>query len=179
MSSAVLLFLARALLLLLLYLFLYLVVRTLRQDLRRAMQATGDRRQATDQADGGWRPAADQTGGSRRQYDRATDACRLSPVACLELIDAGQTPLLPGQRYPVRDPLLIGRGPRNDITLEDDWVSAEHLRLRRLNGAWLAEDLGSTNGTRLNGRPLKGAARVRAGDVLDLGRVKFKLVEQG
>ena len=97
----------------------------------------------------------------------------------LELIDAGQTPLLPGQRYSLGDPLLIGRSARSNITLEDDWVSAEHLRLRRLQGAWLAEDLGSTNGTRLNGRPLKGAARVRAGDVLDLGRVKFKLVEQG
>src|SRR5205085_11561655 len=120
-SSAVLLFLARALLLLLLYLFLYLVVQTLRRDLRRAIQATGDRRQATD----------------------------------LELIDAGQTPLLPGQRYPLRDPLLIGRSARNDIMLEDDWISAEHVRVRRLNGAWLAEDLGSTNGTRLNGRPLK------------------------
>ena len=103
----------------------------------------------------------------------------LSPAAWLELIDAGQTPLPPGQRYCLRDPLLIGRSARNDITLEDDWISAEHLRLRRSGGAWLAEDLGSTNGTRLNGRPLKGAARVRAGDVLDLGRVKFKLVEQG
>jgi pSer/pThr/pTyr-binding forkhead associated (FHA) protein len=97
----------------------------------------------------------------------------------LELIDAGQAPLRPGQRYSLRDPLLIGRSARNDITLEDDWISAEHLRLRRLHGAWLAEDLGSTNGTRLNGRPLKGAARVRAGDVLDLGRITFKLVEQG
>jgi hypothetical protein len=156
MSTAILLFLARALLLLLLYLFLYLVVRALRQDLRKAMQATSDGRQATG----------------------VSGAVVLSPAAWLELIDAGQTPLRAGQRYCLRDPLLIGRSARNDITLEDDWISAEHLRLRRSGGAWLAEDLGSTNGTRLNGRPLKSAARVRAGDVLDLGRVKFKLVEQ-
>jgi Inner membrane component of T3SS, cytoplasmic domain len=157
-STAVLLFLARALLLLLLYLFLYLVVQTLRQDLRTATRnaARGP----------GSLPAPVSA-------DPAVSLLRL------ELIDAGQTPLLPGQRYSLRDPLLIGRSVRNDIMLEDDWVSAEHLRLRRLQGAWLAEDLGSTNGTRLNGRPLKGAARVRAGDVLDLGRVKFKLVEQG
>ena len=153
MSTAVLLFLARALLLLLLYLFLYLVVQALRQDLRSAACGPGSL-PAPVSAD----PAA--------------------TFLQLELIDAGQTPLLPGQRYSLRDPLLIGRSVRNDIMLEDDWVSAEHLRLRRLQGAWLAEDLGSTNGTRLNGRPLKGAARVRAGDVLDLGRVKFKLVEQ-
>ena len=157
MSSAVLLFLARMLLLLLLYLFLYLVVQALRQDLRLAVRhaASGP---GPLLAPPGADPAA-------------------SPLG-LELIDAGQTSLLPGQRYSLRDPLLIGRSARSDITLEDDWVSAEHLRLRRLHGAWLAEDLGSTNGTRLNGRPLKGAARVRAGDELDLGRVKFKLVEQ-
>ena len=158
MSAAVLLFLARVLLLLLLYLFLYLVVRTLRQDLS---QAEGGRRRS--EADSQLPPPAS----------------RLPPDSLgLELIDAGQAPLRPGQRYSLRDPLLIGRSARNDITLEDDWVSAEHLRLRRLHGAWLAEDLGSTNGTRLNGRLLKGTARVRAGDVLDLGRVTFKLVEQ-
>ena len=158
MSAAVLLFLARVLLLLLLYLFLYLVVRTLRQDLRRAVHnaASGPGLLPAPPA---VEPAASSLG--------------------LELIDAGQAPLRPGQRYSLRDPLLIGRSARNDITLEDDWISAEHLRLRRLHGAWLAEDLGSTNGTRLNGRPLKGAARVRAGDVLDLGRITFKLVEQG
>jgi Inner membrane component of T3SS, cytoplasmic domain len=157
-SAAVLLFLARALLLLLLYLFLYLVVQALRQDLR-----TATRNAARGPGSLPAPVAADPAASSLR----------------LELIDAGQTPLLPGQRYSLRDPLLIGRSARSDITLEDDWVSAEHLRLRRLHGAWLAEDLGSTNGTRLNGRPLKGAARVRAGDVLDLGRVKLTLVEQG
>jgi hypothetical protein len=156
-STAVLLFLARALLLLLLYLFLYLVVQALRQDLRTAVRSAA--------SGPGSLPAPVAA-------DPAASALRL------ELIDAGQTPLLPGQRYCLRDPLLIGRSARNDITLEDDWISAEHLRLRRSGGAWLAEDLGSTNGTRLNGRPLKSAARVRAGDVLDLGRVKFKLVEQ-
>jgi Inner membrane component of T3SS, cytoplasmic domain len=156
-STAVLLFLARALLLLLLYLFLYMVVQTLRQDLRSAASET--------RPEGRAKPLFTGPLGS------GTSALQL------ELIDAGQTPLLPGQRYSLRDPLLMGRSARNDIMLEDDWVSAEHLRLRRLHGAWLAEDLGSTNGTRLNGRPLKGAARVRAGDVLDLGRVKFKLVE--
>ena len=163
MSAAVFLFLARALLLLLLYLFLYLVVQALRQDLRTAVRNA----ESETRPDGQAKPLFT---GSLGPGTRALQ---------LELINAGQTPLLPGQRYSLRDPLLIGRSARNDIMLEDDWVSAEHLRLRWLRGAWLAEDLGSTNGTRLNGRPLKRAAHVRAGDVLDLGRVKFKLVEQG
>ena len=83
------------------------------------------------------------------------------------VLDAGQSALPPGERFALRDPLLIGRGSTNDITLDDDWVSAQHVRLRRQNGAWLAEDLGSTNGTRVNGRPLERrrarACRRRAG----------------
>lgn len=151
MSSAVLLFLARVLLLLLLYLFLYLVVQALRRDLRAS----------TRRAPAGSPPAA-------------------SPLAALglELVDAGRTPLPAGERFPLHDPLVIGRSAANDITLDDDWVSAQHVRLRRYNGSWLAEDLGSTNGTRLNGQALKGAAPVHAGDVLDLGRVKFRVIER-
>jgi hypothetical protein len=150
MSSAVLLFAARVLLLLLLYLFLYLVVRVLRQDLRRATQ----------------QPATTVAPGSP------------APPLGLELLDAGQAPLPAGERFALRDPFVIGRSKANDIALDDDWVSAQHLRLRRYNGSWLAEDLGSTNGTRVNGHPLTGAAPVHAGDVLDLGRVKFKVIER-
>ena len=150
MSSAVLLFAARVLLLLLLYLFLYLVVRVLRQDLRHVTR----------------QPAAPAAPGA--------SATSLG----LELLDAGQAPLPPGERFALRDPFVIGRSKANDIALDDDWVSAQHVRLRRYNGSWLAEDLGSTNGTRVNGQPLTGAAPVRAGDVLDLGRVKFKVVER-
>ncbi len=155
MSSAVLLFMARVLVLVLLYLFLFLVVRALRRDLRSAATVTAV-------------PA-----GTARL---APDAARLG-TACLEIVDAGQTPLAPGQCFALRDPLVIGRAPSNDITLDDDWVSAQHVRLRRRNGAWMAEDMGSTNGTRVNGRPLKGSARLGPGDVLDLGRVKLRLVE--
>lgn len=156
MSSAVLLFLARILLLLLLYLFLYLIVQALRQDLRVAARHA---------------PAPDAT---------PPPAAPVVPAAAplgLELVDAGQTALTPGERFPLRDSFVIGRSATSDVTLEDDWISARHLRLRRANGSWLAEDLGSTNGTRVNGRPLTRAVRVGPGDQLDLGRVKFKLVE--
>lgn len=157
MSSAVLLFLARVLLLLLLYLFLYLVVQALRQDLRVAV------RRVESSAPGA---------AGRRAGKKPVKGLRL------ELLDAGQTALPVGETFPLRDPLLIGRAAASDIALDDDWISSQHVRLRRQNGAWLAEDLGSTNGTRVNGRPLNGAARVGPGDVLDLGRVKLKLVDK-
>lgn len=166
MSSAVLLFAARALLLLLLYVFLYLVVQALRQDLRRSARHAEASRPAAPSP----RPGA--------RAPRLRGGRRVATGLRLEVIDAGQTPLPLGECFPLRDPLLIGRAPANDIALEDDWISAQHVRLRRQKGAWLAEDLGSTNGTRVNGHPLTGAVRVRAGDVLDLGRVKLKLVGQ-
>ncbi len=179
MSSAVVLFGARILLLVLLYLFLLFVVRALRGDLRRAT-----RRQAAVSA----APpptAAAQVGGAAR--GAAAGPAAAGPVGAatkralgpgLEVVDAGQTALAPGRRFPLLDTLSIGRSASNDITLEDDWISAQHLRLRRQDGAWIAEDVGSTNGTRVNGRPLTGAARVKIGDVLDLGRVKLRVVDK-
>ncbi len=171
MSSAVVLFGARILLLVLLYLFLLFVVRALRSDLRaatrRGVPAKGASMDALPSAPGAPLADAQRTGAPTRR----------APGPGLEVVEAGQTALAPGQRFPLGDALSIGRSAGNDITLEDDWISAQHLRLRRQNGAWMAEDLGSTNGTRVNGRPLKGAARVKSGDVLDLGRVKLRVVD--
>ncbi len=171
MSSAVVLFGARILLLVLLYLFLLFVVRALRSDLRaatrRGVPAKGASMDALPSAPGAPLADAQRTGAPTRR----------APGPGLEVVEAGQTALAQGQRFPLGDALSIGRSAGNDITLEDDWISAQHLRLRRQNGAWMAEDLGSTNGTRVNGRPLKGAARVKSGDVLDLGRVKLRVVD--
>jgi hypothetical protein len=151
LSSAVLLFLARILLLVLLYLFIFMVVQALRHDLRVA---------------------------TRRKSAAAVPHGVPGDHLSLELVDAGQTPLVPGQHFPLHTPFVIGRAARSDIALEDDWISGQHVRLRRSKGDWLAEDLGSTNGTRINDRPIKGAVRIRPGDILDLGRVRFKLVDQ-
>ncbi len=170
MSSAVVLFGARVLLLVLLYLFLFVVVRALRRDLRAATRRTAAPGGATNAPSTG---AGTPVGGAQ-----TTGApTKRAPPPELEVVDAGQSALAPGQRFPLRDTLSIGRSADNDIALEDDWISARHLRLRRQNGAWIAEDLGSTNGTRVNGRPLTGTAPLRPGDVLDLGRVKLKVVD--
>jgi hypothetical protein len=171
MSSAVVLFGARVLLLVLLYLFLFVVVRALRRDLRAATRRTaagGATANAPNASAGIPAPGVQTTGAPTKR----------APPPDLEVVDAGQTALTTGQRFPLRDALSIGRAADNDIALEDDWISARHLRLRRQNGAWIAEDLGSTNGTRVNGRPLTGTVPVRTGDVLDLGRVKLKVVDK-
>jgi hypothetical protein len=81
---------------------------------------------------------------------------------------------LPGddrQRY------VVGRGSACDLVLSDLTVSRVHAELRRdEDGGWTLVDLGSLNGTRLNGWRLVGPVRVRPGDEVSFGDCGF-LVE--
>ncbi len=67
-----------------------------------------------------------------------------------------------------RDDLLVGRHHGCDIVLADMSVSRRHARLTFRDGNWVLRDLDSTNGTRVNGRPVV-RCRLRPGDVLTLG----------
>jgi pSer/pThr/pTyr-binding forkhead associated (FHA) protein len=71
-------------------------------------------------------------------------------------------------------PATIGRGPGNDIALEDDFASAFHARVEpRPDGVWI-EDAGSTNGTYVNGTRLTGAQRLAPGDVVRIGSTELR-----
>ena len=69
--------------------------------------------------------------------------------------------------------LLIGRGPHCDLRLDDSTVSWDHLEISCRGRAVFAEDLGSSNGTLLNARPLVRDRRLRSGDVLHLGGMRL------
>jgi hypothetical protein len=57
-----------------------------------------------------------------------------------------------GSRVPVgEDPIRIGRSPENDVTLSDSTVSRQHAEIVRDGDAWVVRDLGSSNGTKVNG----------------------------
>jgi two-component system, cell cycle response regulator len=71
---------------------------------------------------------------------------------------------------------IVGRAPDSVVPLLDGEVSRQHARLRVQEGRVQVEDLGSTNGTRLNGEPLHGGAELRAGDRLSIGSHVLKLV---
>jgi hypothetical protein len=74
--------------------------------------------------------------------------------------------------------LLLGRGPRNDVDLgRDEFASSEHARIEpRRDGVWL-EDVGSTNGTYLNGTRLTRPKRLTSGDVLRVGETELRYDE--
>jgi hypothetical protein len=73
-------------------------------------------------------------------------------------------------------PLTIGRGGQNDLVLDgDEFASARHARIEsRHDGVWVS-DLGSTNGTFVNGSKVQGALRLSSGDVLRVGETDLKL----
>jgi pSer/pThr/pTyr-binding forkhead associated (FHA) protein len=72
-------------------------------------------------------------------------------------------------------PLLLGRGSRNDVNLaRDEYASSNHARVEpRRDGVWL-EDVGSTNGTYLNGIRLTRAKKLAPGDVLRIGETELR-----
>ncbi len=69
----------------------------------------------------------------------------------------------------------LGRDVNNAIVVEDPFASAEHAVLTFRGSAWYVEDLGSTNGTFVNGHPVSGVATIGFGDELQVGQVRFRL----
>ncbi len=71
-----------------------------------------------------------------------------------------------------RDHYSLGRAVANDLSFPDDvGLSRQHLVLERHAGQWTVRDLGSKNGTQLNGQALKGAAQLRSGDLVTCGQI--------
>ena len=72
-------------------------------------------------------------------------------------------------------PLTFGRSAQNDVQLEqDEYASSSHARVEpRRDGVWL-EDIGSTNGTYLNGIRLTRPKRLTPGDVVRIGETELR-----
>jgi hypothetical protein len=83
--------------------------------------------------------------------------------------------LMDGQRLVVGSGgASLGRSRQCDIVLGDANVSRQHAEIRPRGGSWVLTDLGSTNGSRINGRQVEGSEVIRPGDEIELGSTQLR-----
>lgn len=79
-----------------------------------------------------------------------------------------------GQRYSLNAPsIVLGRSSEADILIEDTGVSRRHLEIRTGNGVTHAVDMGSTNGSYVNGQRVSGSTELTDGSTITMGRTKI------
>lgn len=141
-----------------LYLFLLWMARSALRDLRGSSAAEAVPSQGLEDATG-MHVAADGLGGEGLGAPRL----RVESAAGLR----------GGAAYDLSDGAVLGRSAESDIPLEDSFASSAHARLVPQGDTMVLEDLGSTNGTYLNGEPLRGPQPLHVGDKIRIGDSEF------
>lgn len=90
-------------------------------------------------------------------------------MSYLEVHEAGTVRLVPL----TGGALTIGRSPANELTVAGNRVSRLHAVVERFPSGWSIRDLGSTNGTTVNGAPLRQARHLRDGDRIEVGPARL------
>ena len=136
--------------LVLLYLFLWRIVRTASRDLRTPQESFILAPQQVRKGPAPQRPVAGR----------------------LVFVSNGDVPRDP---YEIDSAAVtVGRGHANDIPLDDEFASTQHARVEsRADGVWL-EDVGSTNGTALNGVLIEQPRKLSPGDVIRVGETDLR-----
>jgi hypothetical protein len=87
--------------------------------------------------------------------------------------------ILVGERWTIdRDEFVIGRGSECDVMLPERQVSRQHVKILHENGRYQLQDLGSKNGTHLNGKQVTGTVPLQDGDEIQIA-LAVKLVFVG
>lgn len=108
---------------------------------------------------------------SRRRTGRSPDKGKKKPKRYLgKLTPAGGGELIPL----LCEELFVGRHPRNDIVLKFPSVSAQHCRFDFRDGYWYVQDLGSSNGIRVNGERVSDSILL-PGDTLRIAKLQFEI----
>lgn len=83
-----------------------------------------------------------------------------------------------GDVYPLQKGITfgVGRSPKNRVLLPDDLCSRDHAEISYADAAWYVRDLDSLNGTRVNGKAVRGDMELDTGDEVQFGRSKFMFV---
>jgi pSer/pThr/pTyr-binding forkhead associated (FHA) protein len=138
----------------LLYLFIWRIVRSASKDFR-----SGDAQESVIMAPG------------------QAASLGLAPVQRARLVVLKSPALDEGEEVPVDSlPVAVGRGGQNEVPLDgDEFASAQHARFEaRRDGLWV-EDVGSTNGTFVNGARVTTPRRLTRGDVVRVGQTDFRV----
>ena len=144
-----------------LYLFLLFIARSALRDLRRGEEVPA--------AAGTGRPGPD---------GRPTGAADGPPVDLnprLEVVAAKGHQA--GREFDVRAGAQLGRAQASEVNINDSYASAAHARLYPRAGAMFIEDLGSTNGTYVNGRQLTRPLQLAEGDTVRIGDTELRYRE--
>jgi hypothetical protein len=117
-------------------------------------------------------------GGAAPAYDEATAmhaaGAALAEHGGLPRLRIIAAPGLPtGSAYDISGGAVLGRSDQADIQLHDEFSSSRHARFVPHGDAIVLEDLGSTNGTYLNGEPLSGPQPLHDGDRIRIGDSEF------
>jgi hypothetical protein len=143
-----------------LYLFLLWVVRSARRDLAGGVNAdvpaAGGAAQEPSRERGGW---------DLRQGVRP----RLEVVAAMNFE--------PGTQFEIGESATMGRTGSSDVPIEDPFASAAHARIFPRGQFMYIEDMGSTNGTYLNGRQLRRPEQLKVADTIRIGDTEYRYQE--
>lgn len=92
----------------------------------------------------------------------------------LEVLSGGE--LLPkGRAFRIdKAGLRIGRGKNNEVVLADHFASMDHAQIRHHKGVTTIEDVGSTNGTWVNGERIHSLVQLVVGDYVKIGSITFQ-----
>lgn len=83
----------------------------------------------------------------------------------------------PGTEFELGDGATMGRADGADIPVDDPFASSVHARIFFRGQFMYIEDMGSTNGTYLNGRRLRAAERLKVGDTVRIGETEYRYQE--
>lgn len=169
--------------LVLLYLFIWSVVRSSRTDLSRAAPQVKSSAAPAVQAPPVAavpappvveEPAIEEPPDRGRQQGHAMDLSRnITP----RLIVERSPSLAIGAEFPLEAGLTIGRGRSNGISLSDQFVSFMHARIYPDKHFFFIEDLGSTNGTFVNGRAIERPTQLKVRDEVVFGDTTLRYEE--
>ncbi len=147
-----------------LYLFVLWVARSARRDLR-----GGDATLLAERGGAQAAPVAPDATGMYSASSPGADVAHRSPKLVVERAPGHEA----GMIYDIDGDLVLGRGDRAEIRLEDPFASSRHARIFEQAGTVVIEDLGSTNGTYLNEEVLQGPRPLHPGDRVRIGDSEF------